>query len=87
MPNVPRTALQIRSLVKTNGELELSLAEFEVAEPEIVAPVPVSRNGPSGMGDQVQASPLWHACSDQICASSTSADRQLWRRYRGREST
>ncbi|HEU0203632.1 MAG TPA: zinc-binding dehydrogenase [Burkholderiaceae bacterium] len=33
MTTVPRTALQIRSLVKTNGELELSLAEFEVPQP------------------------------------------------------
>ena len=33
MTAVPRTALQIRSLLKTSGELELSLAEFEVPQP------------------------------------------------------
>ena len=33
MTTVPSTGLQIRSLVKTNGELELSLAEFEVPKP------------------------------------------------------
>jgi NADPH:quinone reductase len=33
MTAVPRTALQIRSLLKTNGELELSLGEFEVPQP------------------------------------------------------
>lgn len=30
---VPRTALQLRSLVRSNGELELSLAEVDVPEP------------------------------------------------------
>ena len=53
MPNVPRTALQIRSLVKTNGELELSLAEFEVPKPadgEVLVRVDASPINPSDQG-------------------------------------
>jgi NADPH2:quinone reductase len=53
MTTVPRTALQIRSLVKPNGELELSLAEFEVpipAEGEVLVRVEASPINPSDQG-------------------------------------
>ena len=53
MTTVPRTALQIRSLVKPNGELELSLAEFEVPIPgdaEVLVRVEASPINPSDQG-------------------------------------
>ena len=53
MTALPRTALQIRSLLKTNGELELSLAEFEVPQPadgEVLVRVEAAPINPS---DQV----------------------------------
>jgi NADPH2:quinone reductase len=53
MTAVPRTALQIRSLLKTNGELELSLAEFEVPQPaegEVLVRVEAAPINPSDQG-------------------------------------
>ena len=50
---VPATGLQLRSLVKASGELELSLAEVEVAAPgpdEVVIRVEASPINPSDLG-------------------------------------
>lgn len=53
-PNtVPTTALQLRSLVKASGELELSLAEVAVAEPgpdDVVIRVDATPINPSDLG-------------------------------------
>lgn len=53
-PNtVPTTALQLRSLVKASGELELSLAEVAVAEPgpdDVVIRVDATPINPSDQG-------------------------------------
>lgn len=50
---IPRTALQLRSLVKASGELELSLAEIAVPEPgaaEVLVRVEASPINPSDQG-------------------------------------
>jgi NADPH:quinone reductase len=53
MTAVPRTALQIRSLLKVNGELQLSLAEYEVPQPaegEVLVRVEAAPINPSDQG-------------------------------------
>jgi NADPH2:quinone reductase len=53
MTGIPRTALQMRSLLKDNGEIELSLAEVEVAQPaagEVLVRVEASPINPSDLG-------------------------------------
>jgi NADPH:quinone reductase len=51
--NFPRTALQLRSLVKQNGELEVSLASVPVPEPaanEVLVRIEASPINPSDLG-------------------------------------
>ncbi len=51
--NIPRTALQLRSLVKQGGELELSLASVPVPEPaanEVLVRIEASPINPSDLG-------------------------------------
>src|SRR6187402_1911347 len=50
---VPRSALQLRSLVKKSGELEVSLAEVPVPEPgpnEVLVRIEASPVNPSDLG-------------------------------------
>jgi len=50
---VPRSALQLRSLIKKSGELEVSLAEVPVPEPgpnEVLVRVEASPVNPSDLG-------------------------------------
>lgn len=58
---VPKTALQLRSLVKASGELELSLAEVEVPEPgpdDVVIRVDATPINPSDLGLLVGAADM-----------------------------
>lgn len=51
--NQPRAGLQLRSLLKSSGELELSLAEVEIVEPgagEVVVRVEGTPINPSDLG-------------------------------------
>jgi NADPH:quinone reductase len=51
--NIPRTALQLRSLVKQSGELEVSLASVPVPEPaanEVLVRIEASPINPSDLG-------------------------------------
>jgi NADPH:quinone reductase len=51
--NIPRTALQLRSLVKQNGELEVSLASVPVPEPavgEVLVRIEAAPINPSDLG-------------------------------------
>jgi NADPH:quinone reductase len=51
--NIPRTALQLRSLVKQSGELEVSLARVPVAEPaahEVLVRIEATPINPSDLG-------------------------------------
>ena len=78
MTTVPRTALQIRSLLKTNGELELSLAEFEVPKPadgEVLVRVEAAPINPS---DQI----LLFGSTD--LDSAPTAPRSKWAKARRR---
>src|SRR5262245_41433713 len=53
MNTVPKTALQLRSLVRACGELELSLAEVEVPSPgaaEVVVRIEATPINPSDIG-------------------------------------
>jgi NADPH:quinone reductase len=53
MTTIPRTALQLRSLVKPNGELELSLADVDVPSPgadEVLVRVEAAPINPSDQG-------------------------------------
>ncbi|MFN0164577.1 MAG: zinc-binding dehydrogenase [Burkholderiales bacterium] len=50
---IPRTALQLRSLIRRNGELEISLAEVEVPEPaaeEVLVRIEATPINPSDLG-------------------------------------
>jgi len=50
---VPRVGLQLRSLVRANGELELSLVEIEVPSPgpeEVVVRIDATPLNPSDIG-------------------------------------
>ena len=52
-PNIPRNALQLRSLVKQSGELEVSLASVPVPEPaanEVLVRIEASPINPSDLG-------------------------------------
>lgn len=50
---IPRTALQLRSLIRRNGELEISLADVEVPEPatdEVLVRIEATPINPSDLG-------------------------------------
>ena len=52
-PQIPRTALQLRSLVRRSGELEVSLAEVDVPEPaadEVLVRIEATPINPSDLG-------------------------------------
>ncbi len=51
--SIPRTALQLRSLIRSSGELEISLAEVEVPEPaadEVLVRIEATPINPSDLG-------------------------------------
>lgn len=51
--SIPRTALQLRSLIRRSGELEISLAEVEVPEPaadEVLVRIEATPINPSDLG-------------------------------------
>ena len=51
--NIPRTALQLRSLIKPDGELEVSLADVAVPEPaadEVLVRIEAAPINPSDLG-------------------------------------
>ncbi len=52
-PSIPRTALQLRSLIRGSGELEISLAEVDVPEPaadEVLVRIEATPINPSDLG-------------------------------------
>jgi NADPH2:quinone reductase len=52
-PPVPRSALQLRSLIRRNGELEISLADVDVPEPaadEVLVRIEATPINPSDLG-------------------------------------
>lgn len=52
-PPIPRTALQLRSLIRRSGELEISLAEVDVPEPaadEVLVRIEATPINPSDLG-------------------------------------
>jgi NADPH:quinone reductase len=52
-PRIPRTALQLRSLIRRSGELEISLAEVDVPEPaadEVLVRIEATPINPSDLG-------------------------------------
>jgi len=52
-PSIPRTALQLRSLIRRSGELEVSLAEVDVPEPkddEVLVRIDATPINPSDLG-------------------------------------
>ena len=76
---IPKTALQLRSLVKPTGELELSLASVDIPTPadnEVVIRIEASPINPSDIG-------LLFGAADMSTAS-VSAGRARPGRYRQR---
>jgi len=66
MSNIPASGLQLRSIIKSSGELELSLAEVPVAAPggdEILVQVEASPINPSDLGLLVGAADISTATS------------------------
>ena len=74
MPDLPKTGLQLRSLVKSSGELELSIVDAPVGEPgpdEVVVRVEATPINPSDLG-------LLLGAADMSTASmSGTADRPV----------
>ena len=72
--NIPATALQLRSLVKQSGELELSLASVPVPEPaanEVLVRIEASPINPSDLGL------LFGAADMSTVKASGSSDRPV----------
>ena len=73
-PPIPRTALQLRSLIRRSGELEISLADVEVPEPaadEVLIRVEATPINPSDLGT------LFGAADMSTAKQSGSAERPV----------
>jgi NADPH:quinone reductase len=73
-PPIPRKALQLRSLIRRSGELEVSLAEVDVPEPaahEVLVRVEATPINPSDLGL------LFGAADMSTAKASGSAERPL----------
>ncbi len=73
-PSVPRTALQLRSLIRSSGELEISLAEVDVPEPkddEVLIRIEATPINPSDLGL------LFGAADMSNAKASGSAERPI----------
>jgi NADPH:quinone reductase len=73
-PPVPRSALQLRSLIRRNGELEISLADVDVPEPaadEVLVRIEATPINPSDLGL------LFGAADMSAAKQSGSAERPV----------
>jgi NADPH2:quinone reductase len=73
-PSIPRTALQLRSLIRRSGELEISLADVEVPEPaadEVLVRIEATPINPSDLGT------LFGAADMNTAKQSGSAERPV----------
>ena len=73
-PPIPRTALQLRSLIRRSGELEISLADVEVPQPaadEVLIRVEATPINPSDLGL------LFGAADMNTAKASGSAERPV----------
>ena len=64
MADLPKTGLQVRTLIKSEGELELSLAEVEIKEPgpdQVIVRVEAAPINPSDLGLLIGAGDLSQA--------------------------
>ena len=85
-PSTIKTGLELRSLIRANGELEISLARVDVSKPaddEVVVRVQASPINPSDLGilvgtaDMAQASPPRRQQSRQISVVTHGFGRQV----------